>query len=196
MSEIAKLKKIVYQLESNTNNIDDGTWLDHLNPSQAFLVCMGAGPWKVKRRNFIQKGAIDGLGDLDLSEVKNIAIFKFPLNWQNQKTKNLIDYLNSIPTTMTLFIDTLKNSSNAIDMLYSITNTKGRAKILDLFARDYLKLPSFPIDRHVGKLLNDNGFPLDEKYMIELCKMANLDASHVARLFVNGSGKFTGNGQF
>ena len=194
MNEGTKLKNIVYTLEQKFI-IDDGTWLDHLNPSQAFLTCIGAGPWKIKRRTSIQKAAVLALGLRDLSEIKDVSIFNYPLNWQNQKVKDLIKYLNYFSYNMNDFATVLKNSLNPLDLLYSSTNTKGRAKVLDLFARDYLKISSFPIDRHVKRILKENGFPINEKYMINLCKEADLNASYVARVFVSGSGKFTGNGK-
>lgn len=193
-NEIIKLKNIVSAIE-NSSIIDDGTWLDHLNSSQAFLTCIGAGPWKVNRRNFIQKQAIANLGALDLSEIKNVEVFKFPLDWQNQKVYNLIEYLNNISYSMEHFSDELKKIPNAVEVLYSVTKTKGRAKVLDLFARDYLKTISFPIDRHVERMLKENEFPVNEKYMIELCQAAGLNPSRIARVFVSGSGRFTGNGK-
>jgi len=194
MKEIIKLKKLVQDIEA-ISIIDDGTWLDHLNPSQAFLTCIGAGPWKVMRRNLIQKQAVDALGNKDLCEINDINIFSFPLQWQNQKVAALIDHLNHTSSTMCWFVKTLKNIPHPTGILYSVTKTKGRAKVLDLFVRDYLKLPSFPIDRHVERVLKENGFPVNEKYMIDLCKQAELDPSHVARAFVNRSGRFTGNGK-
>lgn len=193
MDEITKLKTLVQSIE-NKFQIDDGKWLDHLNASQAFLVCMGAGPWKINRRNLIQHGAVEALGDKDLSQVDDVKIFKYPLDWQNQKTGDMIDYLKRYKISMRWFAGWVAGFPNCIKMLYEITNTRGRAKILDLYARDYLKVPSFPIDRHVERVLKENGFPVDEKYMIDLCKQAGLNVSHVARAFVAGTGKFTGNG--
>lgn len=192
-NEIEKLKNLVQRIET-TFTVDDGTWLDHLNASQAFLVCMGAGPWKINRRNLIQHGAIAALGDKDLSQVDDVGIFKFPLDWQNQKTADMIDYLKRYQISMRWFAGWVAGFHNPVKMLYDITKTKGRAKILDLYARDYLKVPSFPIDRHVETILKENGFPVNESYMIELCKKAGLNVSHVARAFVAGTGKFTGNG--
>lgn len=192
MDEVTKLRQLVQKIESSSI-IDDGTWLDHLNPSQAFLTCIGAGPWKKNRRNLIQKQAIDALGDKDLVEVNNINIFKYPLHWQNQKVGYMIDYLNRYRINMHWFTEWLSKRKNPVQILYEITNTRGRAKVLDLFVRDYLKAPSFPIDRHVEKVLKENGFPVSENYMIKLCNEAGLNVSHIARTFVAASGKFTGN---
>lgn len=194
MDEISRLKSVVQDIESKSQ-IDDGTWLDHLNPSQAFLVCIGAGPWKINRRNLIQQGAVEALGAKDLAEVTDVNIFKFPLDWQVQKTADMIDYLQRYKITMRWFAGWVAGFPNPIKMIYDITKTRGRAKVLDLYARDYLKVPSFPIDRHVERILKENGFPVNEKYMIDLCNQAGLNVSHVARVFVAGTGKFTGNGE-
>lgn len=192
-NEIDKLKNLVQQIE-NTYNIDDGTWLDHLNASQAFLVCIGAGPWKINRRNNIQTQAVEALGDKDLSQVDDVSIFQFPLDWQVQKTADMINYLQRYKVSMRWFAGWVAGFPEPVKALYNITHTKRRAKVLDLFARDYLKVPSFPIDRHVEAILNENGFPVNEQYMINLCNKAGLNVSHVARAFVAGTGRFTGNG--
>jgi len=193
MNEINRLKNLIQQIESKYQ-IDDGTWLDHLNASQAFLVCIGAGPWKINRRSLIQHGAIKALEDKDLSQVDNVKIFNYPLDWQVQKTADMIDYLQRYKITMRWFANWVAGFPNPVKMLYDITKTRGRAKVLDLYARDYLKVTSFPIDRHVERILKENGFPINEQYMINLCKDAGLNVSHVARAFVAGTGKFTGNG--
>jgi hypothetical protein len=192
MSEVTKLKTLIQKIEA-TSAIDDGTWLDHLNASQAFVTCLGAGPWKIARRTLIQKEAVESLGGLDLSQV--ITPYRFPLEWQNEKLDAMIDYLKRYLVTMSWFAKFLSGMNEPTKMLYEITKTKGRAKVLDLFVRDYLKLPSFPIDRHVERVLKENGFPVNEKHMIGLCEEAGLNVSHVARAFVAGSGKFTGNGK-
>jgi len=93
---------------------------------------------------------------------------------------------------MQYFTSFLTNMHNPAKMLYEITNTKGRAKVLDLFVRDYLKAPAFPIDRWVARKLKEQNLPQNEKYMINLCNLAGLDVNHVARIFVS-SGNFTGN---
>lgn len=189
-----KLSTLVKTLEPITVT-DDGKWLDHLNASQAFLTCIGAGPWKIQRRSLIQRQAIQALKDKDLSQIQDVAIFCFPLDWQNNKTAAMISYLKINDLTMQNFTKVLSKLDDPRKALYDLTETKGRAKVLDLFIRDYLKLPSFPIDRHVERILKENNFPVNENYMIELCKEAGLDACHVARLFLSASGKFSGNGE-
>lgn len=192
MNDLEKLQLLILKLEGNVK-VDNGTWLDHLNPSQAFLTCIGAGPWKVNRRSLIQKQAVDALENNDLSQIDDVLVFRFPLEWQITKTAAMIDYLQRYKITMTWLSGFLSRIKNPVPMLYQITNSKQRAKVLDLFARDYLKAVSFPIDRHVAKLLKENNLPVDEDKMIELCKQLDYDAKYVARLFVNASGKFTGN---
>lgn len=184
-------------LVKETNKfIDDKTWnwLDNFTPSEAFLVCLGAGPWKIKRRTLIQQQAVKALNKKDLSQVRDINIFKYPLKWQNDKVAAMIDYLQRYKITMTWFAEFITHIKNPTKLLYEVTNTKGRAKVLDLFIRDYIKAPSFPIDRWVARALKDNDLPLHENYLIELCNKAGLDPRIVARHFISGS-KFTGNGE-
>jgi hypothetical protein len=54
-------------------------------------------------------------------------------------------------------------------------------KCLWLFARDYLQLPAFPIDRHVERFVKEVGLKRDEWYIIKLCRMAGLDPSKINR---------------
>lgn len=192
LDDIEKLKTFIDNIEQNNIKIDDGSWLDHLKASQAFLVCLGAGPWKIKRRTFIQTQALQILGDRDLVNVDVNETFGFPLEWQRSKIKYIIQYLQHHSWTMDQFIISLKDMTHPVKILYDITHTKNRAKVLDLFVRDYLKLPAFPIDRWVARRLREYNLPQNENYMIELCNIAKLDASYVARAFVS-SGNFTGN---
>ena len=127
-NDITKLKALVQQIE-NTSTIDDGTWLDHLNASQAFLVCIGAGPWKVHRRNKIQGQAVEALGKKDLAEVDDAKIFNYPLDWQNQKVADMIDYLKRYKITMRWFAKWVAGFPDPSKMLYEITKTRGREGI-------------------------------------------------------------------
>lgn len=189
------IKPRLIQLKTLVNNIDtkpnNPNWLDNFNASQAFLICIGAGPWKIKRRTFIQTQAVSKLGKRDLLEVEN-EDFGFPLEWQKQKVNAMINYLKTYKITMEYFTKFIADMKDPAQLLYEVTKTKGRAKVLDLFVRDYIKASAFPIDRWVARKLEENNFPQHEHYMIELCNMAGLDASNVARLFVDSS-QFSGN---
>ncbi len=187
----------IRELVKETNDLIDDkrwNWLDDFTASEAFLVCLGAGPWKIKRRTLIQQQAVSALNKRDLSQVDDVSIFQYPLKWQNEKAAAMIDYLKRYKITMTWFVGFISGMREPTKMLYEITKTKGRAKVLDLFIRDYLKAPSFPIDRWVARALKKHSLPLHENYLIELCNKAALDPRLVARQLVDDSG-FTGNGK-
>jgi hypothetical protein len=194
---IIQIKAVYSKLERNIDKVKDENWkwLNHLTASQAFLVCIGAGPWKIGRRTLIQNQAVAGLENNDLSQIKNVACFKYPLDWQNQKVNDLIAYLNRYSLTMNQYVYYLKSIGPcAAQHLYKSTKTKGRAKVLDLFIRDYLKAAAFPIDRWVKRSLNAYGLPLHENFLLELCGFAGINPRYMARLLVEEDG-FSGNGE-
>ena len=191
--DTAKIKAIydTYDLSKYTD--DKWNWLDHLNASQAYVVCLGAGPWKIRRRSIVQQRAVDILGSRDLSELSDDETLNFPLGWQKQKLQTMIAHLKRSKFTMTVFAERLKQADFvAVTRLYTVTKTKGRAKVLDLYARDYLKVSSFPIDRWVARRLKALELPQDEFAMILLCEKAGIDPRYFARMLVS-DGNFTGN---
>jgi hypothetical protein len=189
-SQIVKLQTLVAKLEKSVE-VKNINWLDKYNASQALLICIGAGPWRIERRTLIQKQAVDILGDRDLSEANTNETFNYPLLWQRQKIAAIIAHLKRNNLTMDAYIKSIIDHE-PIKQLYQITNTKTRAKVLDLYGRDYLKVISFPIDRWVKRVLEENKFLVNEGYMIELCKAAGLEAGKTNRLFVGSEG-FSGN---
>ena len=188
--QIATIRKLAGDITLVSD--ENWNWLDKCNPSQAFLICIGAGPWRIERRMKIQTQAVKALDNRDLADIDDVGTFDFPLNWQNQKVQAVINYLRAYKISMTHFTNFMADMKNPAEMLYEITKTRGRAKVLDLFARDYLKAVSFPIDRWVKRILEANNLPVNEAFMIELCNKAGLDPRYVARALVNNSG-FSGN---
>lgn len=54
-------------------------------------------------------------------------------------------------------------------------------KVISLFIRDKLKFPSFPLDRHVKRCLDEFNLPHDEQYIINICLNNNKDPSKLNR---------------
>lgn len=46
----------------------DHTWMGS-EPNKAFLICLGAGPWKIERRKKVQTRAIQWLNNRDLGNI-------------------------------------------------------------------------------------------------------------------------------
>ncbi len=178
MNQIEKLQTIY----NNLLDKDEFTWLDGLNSSQAFLACIGAGPWKLARRQKIQEGALEILGQNDLLFVSNEIINYFPLQWQKNIVQNLT---NNLKSTFNTFCNKLYSRK----MLYNACGVSSKGvKVLSLFCRDYLKFDAFPIDRHVKRLLKDNKLPTTEDEMIYLCSLSGLFPNKVATAFVKQGG--------
>lgn len=151
-------------------------WLSRMTATQAFVVCVGAGPWKIGRRRKIQTAALDVVGQSDLVE----AVPYYPLAWQTNMVWTLRTFLVVNKTTMTAFCDGLQDPRD----LYAACGCPKGTKVLSLFVRDYLELPAFPIDRHVRRLLQKHGLPTKEAAMIALCQELGFDPSYVAQLVV------------
>lgn len=174
------------QLYNTYAHVDDSDeawgWLSKLNASQAFLACLGAGPWKEKRRKTVQSAALTALGNFDLAEDVPIP---FPLKWQNDKLAALRASLQQQRRYMSAFCERLMSTPTlARKRLYAVTESRGRAKVLDLFCRDYLKVPSFPIDRHVARILDDAGIKKNEDQLVKSCLEAGIDPRKLARRLV------------
>lgn len=175
-------KKLQTLAERFSHVEKEDTWLDNLNASEAFVACIGAGPWKLPRRIFIQRSAIENLRGRDLSEVSDLEpLGWFPLDWQFSKTTNMVKWLRNAEWTMWRLCRRLENHGNPIQSLKTITKTKGRAKVLDLFIRDYLKCPAFPIDRHVASVLKQEGLPLNEWELIQACHHVGIKPQHLSK---------------
>jgi len=158
-------------------------WLGGLSYSQAFVVCIGAGPWKEGRRKKIQQMALDKLDSRDLSQVGQIDWY--PLTWQNKMSSTLALHLANAEKSMEEFCWDLIVESKAGSLwqrqrLYDACGSSHGAKVLSLFCRDCLKIPSFPIDRHVKRQLEAFELPINETAMVILCNVAGLDPRRVA----------------
>jgi len=191
--EIYKL----YQLEKlGSDDENSWKWLPD-NPNRAFLICLGAGPWKRLRRVIVQAAAIEWYEERwnDLSAIPRYGNWKpFPLDWQNLYLRNIVMSLQEQKSSFRFkcvqwsFNTRIWNESLLQFFKMCGVGPEGR-KCLWLFARDFLCLPSFPIDRHVKKALAEVDLPTtDSWYIIELCHKAGMDPSALNRsLFLSKS---------
>ncbi len=184
------LQKLVLHTSIAVVNED---WMGS-DPGFAFLTALGAGPWKFSRRKNVQTDAcrwlaysrVDDLSDMD----PNRATLVYPLEWQNDF---LCGMLKSLRKDGLKFNDmclqwAVKEDWEASlkDIFKRCGSTEDGPKVLWMFARDHLKLPSFPIDRHVRRSLEEHDLPTTSFEMTRLCLRAGVDPNPIARsLFAN-----------
>ena len=173
------------------------TWLPS-DPNDAFLVCIGAGPWKEHRRKMVQAGALDWFKtrytDISAINPKNVIIqAPYPLVWQNKMIYELARVLRTGFYGIGTFSNFCEKWKNSTDWEKSIRDfflmcdqgTDG-TKVLWLFTRDYLNLPGFPIDRHVREFLKKVGLPQNPWYITHLCLDNGIDPSALNRYIFFG----------
>lgn len=162
-------------------------WLQDLSYSQAFLCCVGSGPWTVNRRATVQRQALDALDGRDLSTIEPKAVenMRWPLEWQRLYTRSAADYCAERSLTFRDLCEQVEDHAfdpDPLSFLYQVCGSSSkRVKVLDLFARDKLKIPAFPIDRHVRRRLVELSLPIDGPQMVRLCQAAGLSPASVNR---------------
>jgi hypothetical protein len=182
----------IRQLSTESKPTYDGSWLGR-DPSKAFLICLGAGPWKEQRRYEVQKYAIDWYWKFrrysDLSEI-NLHEFTgiYPFDWQDNHLWSVVDYLQRTdPTTFSELCSRWREPfsyDEALQHLFQVACVRPKGtKVLWMFARDFLKIPAFPIDRWVARKLTEYGLPKDPWVMTEACLMAGVSPNELNRSF-------------
>jgi hypothetical protein len=170
-------------------------WLRGRSYSDAFVICIGAGPWRFGRRRAIQGRALQILNGRDLTSLTNDEIEDmYPLRWQREFVKNAIQNLHKEHESFEHFCDLCKSPcgterpgrSVMLRVMLGLVDTNN-AKVISLFCRDALKVPSFPIDRHVKRKLIELGLPPNEYKIIELCQKIGIDPCKVAVAFVRAA---------
>lgn len=182
------------------DSLSTNTWLP-ANYSRAFVICIGAGPWKFNRRLTVQQNAVAWLNNRELETIAE-PVSCYPLDWQNTTVSTLASNLRAMKTSMHDFCSKIIKES-AIDSaksrrdFYSACGNPKGFKVLSLFCRDALKIDSFPIDRHVQRRIDKFNLPNDENALVHLCNKSNLPSRNVATWFVhegeNGRGLNKGN---
>jgi hypothetical protein len=173
------------------------TWLVDHRPSVAFSICIGAGPWRIKRRRSVQQSFIDALGKRDLSNL--VAARKLiqagQLDWQGEWFERINRRLRSkdfkpegkrVKNFDDLFWpgmnDHLKKSR--FELLIEMPIYKA-PKVVQLFARDYLFIDCFPVDRHVREWLKERKLPTNPAKVMRLFKELGRHASGYSRAIFN-----------
>jgi hypothetical protein len=160
-------------------------WLRGRSYSEAFVICLGAGPWKFNRRKKIQEQSLEKLQGRDLSELYGTEPW-YPLDWQNKfllrATVNLRKW--DLTFSEVCLVANQMSGSGALETIRELVGTDKYPKVISLFCRDGLGVPSFPIDRHVRRKLKELNLPDDEDKMIKLCNKADIDPRLAAVMFV------------
>lgn len=163
-------------------------WLRGRSFSEAFVICIGAGPWKFGRRKKIQGEALNKLAGRDISEVMmDEAKDFYPLAWQNNFILETSKSMRDIGLSFNAFCEDIKNKPQTLQLIKNISKSKGNPKVISLFCRDALQAPSFPIDRHVKRKLIELGLPANEDKMIKVCSDAGIDPRSAAVAFVRAA---------
>ena len=151
------------------------SWLQGLRPSQAFLLCLCSGPWKLPRRKRVQQAAINTLGTRDLAELSSID-FNFPLGWQRKY------YDIAIQDTLVNFDTDFAPGISAMEFRGVFGNDWDKIpKTIALFARDYLGLNCFPVDRHVKAWCETHGIRAKPSTVMALCSDAGIRPGDLSR---------------
>jgi hypothetical protein len=183
---LSKLAKIV----SGVQPVKDTsvTWLSRHRPSAALCCCIGAGPWKFKRRRDVQQSFVDALGNRDLSERQALLKLspKIQLDWQftwfyrvnrNCKLNNIrFDDAFDIKQPKHILLENFKRI---------ITPDASYPKVIGLFVRDFLFIPCFPVDRHVRAFMKEHGLPEKAIEAEALFKQLCLNPSYYSRAIFN-----------
>lgn len=195
---MSKLIKTVQQLNKSLPDPKyDGSWMSD-EPNVAFLVSVGAGPWKEKRRYNVQKAAIDwfyGCGFKDMRDVSSFTHWEeekvYPFKWQNDFLFNMGHSLkksSDLFEALCLEWKVSKDWEKSLKDLFDRCGTKpDGAKVLWMFARDFLGIPSFPIDRWIDRTLVHYNLPRSSWYMTKLCIEAEVDPNILNRKIFGGT---------
>lgn len=162
-------------------------WLP-ADASAAFICCIGAGPWKYGRRRKVQLVALQKLAGRDLIELTGREKW-FPLDWQNEMLNALTMTLKRHWISMGQAISVLRQWTpieGARPNFYRMCGRPKGTKVLSLFLRDYVGVPSFPVDRHVKRALQALELPHIEERILDVCDEAEIDPVPVARLMIHG----------
>jgi hypothetical protein len=162
----------------------DDPWLDCLNFSQAFVACLGAGPWHLNRRRAIQTKALVVLlntgKDLCALETNPHVLEIYPLSWQNKYLSQAINIGKKYLGGFNVYCDILIHKFQPDDVRKVFYNEFGiqqdkHVKCISLFVRDKLKCPAFPMDRHVERILKQLQIQRNEDRVIKICKDFNIN---------------------
>jgi len=159
----------------------------------AFLVSLGTDQQEETKRFKIQNDALTWFYSHRVSDFRYIHEMGdvYPLIKQNNYLFNM---LQSVHSEQDLFEALCIEWKASPDWEYSLKDlftkcglTKKGATPLWVFARDYLNIPSFPIDKNIKKILEKNKLPTCPWKIIYLCQEANIDPNSLNRKLCNKS---------
>lgn len=193
-SEAKLLQKQIKDIVPQQNR--EAKWLLDHRPSIAFAICIGAGPWKIGRRSIIQKSFIDAIGKRDLRDP--VALRKLipacQLDWQNKWFEQInhgLIHLSNKARRRILFDDLFwlgtSLTQDKLDIFESLIGCSiyRAPKVVQLFARDYMFIQCFPVDRHVRRWLEERKLPNRSDKVVMLFKELGLNPSGYSRAIFN-----------
>ncbi len=166
-------------------------WLPS-DPFAALLACIGAGPWRFERRRKVQLAAMDSYKNTyircgDALFCKEIPC-TFPLAWQNNILFHVMEYCCDNKISFNEIVSHIDDKPEYLANALGLDPNKKRKKVVSLFLRDFnpfkrkpLLLQSFPIDRHVARVLKLFNLPQNEGLILSYFDMVCLDPVPVAR---------------
>jgi len=175
---IESLKRLVFE----AGYTERTPWLDELTPSEALVACVGQGPWVWQRRGEVSKVGLKQLRERFHGKVEEAFEFDaFPLSWQNNMIRSAANWLQTRQASFRYLHMLVRTKQCSVRDLFSACGNSDGVKVLWLFVRDYTKLPAFPIDRHVRRVIQRYELPDDSWQMLRLCEEAGIDASALNR---------------
>lgn len=164
-------------------------WLGD-DPNLAFLISLGAGPWHYSRRYTIQKKVIDYYIENQLQDITQIYTKDlYPLSWQNVFLSRMIEYLVKNNMNFTGLCLLLKKKHDLLESICLLDKTKN-SKVLNMFKRDFLRIPSFPIDRRVKRNLLLEHLPVDSNKMLSFCFKNKINPNMLNRAMFGGDNPY------
>lgn len=178
--------KIIKKLNDLSEKYD-GSWIGG-NAHTAFFVSIGSGPWKDQRIFDVQKSSLDWFYKQNVSDLKYLSDTEqkvYPSDWQNKFLFNMIKSLHVNSDMFEALCLHWKISNDwrgsLQDLFYRCGSNKNGSKVLWLFARDYLNIPSFPIDPTIKRALKAHKLPTCPWEMTELCLEAEVNPNILNR---------------
>lgn len=189
MNKKIKIIKKLNKLEEKY----DGSWIGG-HAHTAFLVSLGVGSWKETRIFNVQKYALEWFYSYQVSDLRHIPSKReeiYPLSWQNKYLYNMIDSLKEEKDLFEALCLHWKISNNWKESLEDLFRRCGArkkgSKALWMFARDYLNIPSFPIDKITKITLEKYKLPVCPWEMVELCQEAEVSPNALNRKMFLGA---------
>ncbi|MHA1614824.1 MAG: MBL fold metallo-hydrolase, partial [Candidatus Thorarchaeota archaeon] len=106
---------------------------------------------------------------------KEIESLPYQVDWEFEFLKRTRDFLKRHNLTFEQFIDRIANfDSLVIRTLLQIMLKTTSSKIIEVFMRDYLRKPAFPIDFHVATVLEKFKIPKNSELIVAVCRYSGI----------------------